>query len=125
MSKFLFWHSFSGKHFKVLFAYKAAFRGELNLREGEIIIGKERDRNGWMLGTKLKAKEEGWFPAVYVDQVCVMFYVTVKNNISFFKKSNCNDVCTHLNLVVLAKKQAIFINCSFKIFFIFFFIIFS
>ncbi|XP_025085968.1 CD2-associated protein-like isoform X1 [Pomacea canaliculata] len=58
-----------GKHFKVLFAYKAAFRGELNLREGEIIIGKERDRNGWMLGTKLKAKEEGWFPAVYVDQV--------------------------------------------------------
>lgn len=81
-----FGHSFSGKHFKVLFAYKAAFRGELNLREGEIIIGKERDRNGWMLGTKLKAKEEGWFPAVYVDQVCVMFYVTVKTIFPFSRK---------------------------------------
>lgn len=60
---------FSDKYFKVLFSYKAAYRGELSLREGEIIVGKERDRNGWMLGRKAHSKEEGWFPAVYVDQV--------------------------------------------------------
>ncbi|XP_076467482.1 uncharacterized protein LOC143298518 [Babylonia areolata] len=57
------------KYFKALFPYKAAFRGELNLREGEMIVGKERDRNGWMLGRKQRSGEEGWFPAVYVDQV--------------------------------------------------------
>ncbi|KAK7474537.1 hypothetical protein BaRGS_00034231, partial [Batillaria attramentaria] len=61
--------SVQGKHFKAVFAYKAAFRGELSLREGDVLLGKERDRNGWMLGRKLKTGEEGWFPAVYVDQL--------------------------------------------------------
>ncbi|KAL8580986.1 hypothetical protein ACOMHN_048020 [Nucella lapillus] len=57
------------KYFKAMFPYKAAYRGELTLREGEVVVGKERDRNGWMLGRSLTSGQEGWFPSVYVDQV--------------------------------------------------------
>ncbi|XP_070197383.1 serine-rich adhesin for platelets-like [Littorina saxatilis] len=61
--------SVKDKYFKVLFSYKAAFRGEVSLKVGEVVRGRERDRNGWMLGCKVHNKEEGWFPAVYVDQI--------------------------------------------------------
>ncbi|XP_076446687.1 uncharacterized protein LOC143284022 isoform X4 [Babylonia areolata] len=61
--------SVKDKYFKALFAYKASFRGEVSLKEGEVIQARERDQNGWMLGRKLMSKEEGWFPAIYVDEI--------------------------------------------------------
>ncbi|RUS82252.1 hypothetical protein EGW08_009990 [Elysia chlorotica] len=59
----------NGQRFRAVYAYKPVNRGEMGLREGELVTCQERDRNGWMLGRKTRSGEQGWFPAVYVDQV--------------------------------------------------------
>ena len=52
-----------------LYDYTAQLKGELSLEKGDILLGKEKDRNGWMHGVKETYGQEGWFPAVYVDEV--------------------------------------------------------
>ena len=52
-----------------LYAYTAQLKGELTLEQGDVLLGKERDRNGWMHGVRESTGQEGWFPAVYVDEV--------------------------------------------------------
>ena len=82
----------AGKLFKVLFSYKAAYKGELSLTKGEIVEGKERDRNGWMLGKKKTDGKEGWFPAVYVDEIKKEETVTItKNDEAKFSSSSNLD----------------------------------
>ncbi|KAK6173165.1 hypothetical protein SNE40_016673 [Patella caerulea] len=58
----------TGKLFKAVFMYKPACKGEIGLLEGDIIICKDRDRNGWMSGLNMRTNEDGWFPAVYVNE---------------------------------------------------------
>ncbi|XP_012940158.1 mucin-17 [Aplysia californica] len=58
-----------GHKFRAVYAYKAVSKGEMALREGELVVCKERDRNGWMFGSKPRTQQEGWFPSVYVDEV--------------------------------------------------------
>ncbi|GFO18350.1 intersectin-1, partial [Plakobranchus ocellatus] len=59
----------TGQRFRAVYAYKPVNRGEMGLKEGELVTCQEKDRNGWMLGRKTRSGEQGWFPAVYVDQV--------------------------------------------------------
>ena len=61
-----------GTKFVALYGYTAQLKGELALEQGDILLGKEKDRNGWMHGVKLSTGQEGWFPAVYVDEVSGM-----------------------------------------------------
>ncbi|BFZ14886.1 hypothetical protein BsWGS_17925 [Bradybaena similaris] len=58
-----------GHKFRAVYNYKPVCKGEMGLKEGELVECKERDRNGWMLGYKPRTNEEGWFPAVYVDEL--------------------------------------------------------
>ena len=58
-----------GTKFVALYDYTAQLKGELSLEKGDILLGKEKDRNGWMHGVKETNGQEGWFPAVYVDEV--------------------------------------------------------
>ncbi|XP_067664002.1 serine-rich adhesin for platelets-like [Haliotis asinina] len=58
-----------GKLYRALFAYQASSKGELSIQEGDILRAWEKDRNGWMHGRKEADREEGWFPAVYVDEI--------------------------------------------------------
>lgn len=58
-----------GTKFVALYAYTAQLKGEIALEKGDIILGKEKDRNGWMHGVKEATGQEGWFPAVYVDEI--------------------------------------------------------
>jgi len=51
-----------------MYHYLANFKSELNLEEGEIVTAFEKDKNGWMRGRKERTGEEGWFPAVYVEE---------------------------------------------------------
>lgn len=72
-----------GVHFRAIYSYKPVCKGEMGLKEGELVVCKERDRNGWMLGMKPKTKEEGWFPAVYVDAVKasqILQFIFLKND---------------------------------------------
>ncbi|XP_059169160.1 uncharacterized protein LOC131950954 isoform X2 [Physella acuta] len=66
--------------YRVVYAYKPVCKGEMALKEGELVVCKERDQNGWMYGTKPKTNQDGWFPAVYVDEV------------SSDDESNCSEV---------------------------------
>ncbi|XP_046375024.2 nascent polypeptide-associated complex subunit alpha, muscle-specific form-like [Haliotis rufescens] len=58
-----------GRLYRALFAYQGSSKGELSIQEGDILRAWEKDRNGWMHGRKEADREEGWFPAVYVDEI--------------------------------------------------------
>ncbi|XP_041356580.1 uncharacterized protein LOC121373867 [Gigantopelta aegis] len=59
----------NGTKYYAVYSYTAASKGEINLTEGEVVMGYERDRNGWMRGKRVVTNEEGWFPAVYVEEI--------------------------------------------------------
>ncbi|KAK3606716.1 hypothetical protein CHS0354_005854 [Potamilus streckersoni] len=58
-----------GCKFRAVYSYSPQFKGEICLVKGELIKGIEKDRNGWMRGIKESTGEDGWFPAVYVDEI--------------------------------------------------------
>ena len=74
-NKKLFFFSDEGTKFVALYAYGAQLKGEISLEKGDILLGKEKDRNGWMHGVKETNGLEGWFPAVYVDEVSFLIYL--------------------------------------------------
>ncbi|XP_071125571.1 serine-rich adhesin for platelets-like isoform X6 [Mytilus edulis] len=58
-----------GRSFYALYSHEPNFSNELQLDVGDVVIGIERDMNGWMKGRKNKSEEIGMFPAIYVQEI--------------------------------------------------------
>ena len=58
-----------GSKYIAIYSYGGHFTGELTINKGDIIQGKELDRNGWMKGYNETTNQEGWCPTQYVDRV--------------------------------------------------------
>ena len=57
-----------GRKFHAIFSHEPNSSNELKLEVGDIVIGIERDLNGWMKGKKEKSGEIGMFPAIYAQE---------------------------------------------------------
>ena len=58
-----------GIRFLTLYRHEPNFSNELKIEPGDIVIGIEKDMNGWMKGKKEKSGEIGMFPAIYVEEI--------------------------------------------------------
>ncbi|XP_052077238.1 uncharacterized protein DDB_G0284459-like isoform X2 [Mytilus californianus] len=58
-----------GRRFYALYSHEPNFSNELQLDVGDVVIGIERDMNGWMKGRKKTSEEIGMFPAIYVQEI--------------------------------------------------------
>lgn len=62
-----------GIRFLTLFKHEPNFSNELKIEPGDIVIGIEKDMNGWMKGKREKSGEIGMFPAIYVEEITQVF----------------------------------------------------
>ena len=58
-----------GIRFHTLYRHDPSFSNELKIEPGDIVIGIEKDMNGWMKGKKENSGEIGMFPAIYVEEI--------------------------------------------------------
>ena len=51
-----------------MYDYKAQRSDELDLRKGEEILVLVKENDNWWMGEQVRTKQEGYFPASYVQE---------------------------------------------------------